>query len=213
MRQHRAFQQTHPSITRWACYFRGARDNPIPGFPSREDRSAGSKDRPVSRNITSLKYSFRQQVNNLYFEGKLTISHKSVLMTLATFLGREGLFPSHKTIARTCNRSERTVIRALERAYELGLVERTRRMAIQGGKKVRTSNLYRLIVKVSEQARAAGKHMARAVWHRMNHLTAKMSDKVTQNISDSSFGRRYPEPQAPQRSRAEMLAAIASWQT
>ena len=134
-------------------------------------------------------------------------------MTLATFLGRAGLFPSHETIAKACNRSERTVVRALDRAYELGLVVRTRRMAVQGGKKVRTSNLYRLVVTASEQARAAGKHMARAVWQAMNHLTDKMSDKVSQNISNLGFGRRYPEPQRPQRSRDEMLEAIASWQT
>ena len=164
-------------------------------------------------NIISLKHSFRQQVNNLYFEGKLTISHKSVLMTLATFLGRAGLFPSHETIATACNRSERTVIRALERAYELGLVVRTRRMVVQGGKKVRTSNLYRLIVTASEQARAAGKHMARAIWQGVGHLTDRMSDKVTKNISLSDFGRRYPEPQPPKRSRNELLAEIASWQT
>lgn len=159
---------------------------------------------------TSLKQAFRQQVNNLYFDGKLTISHKAVLMTLATFLGPKGLYPSHEAIAKACNRSERTVIRALERAYELGLVVRTRRMVVQGRKKVRTSNLYRLIVTASDQARAAGKHMARAVWKKINHLTDRMSDKVTQNISNVGFGRclPYPEPQLPQLSREEMLAAI-----
>ncbi|WP_197460643.1 helix-turn-helix domain-containing protein [Acetobacter tropicalis] len=62
-------------------------------------------------------------------------------MTLVTFLGRAGLFPSHETIAKACNWSERTVIRALERAYELGLVVGTRRMVVQGGKKVRTNSL------------------------------------------------------------------------
>nr|WP_324611454.1 helix-turn-helix domain-containing protein [Acetobacter aceti] len=134
-------------------------------------------------------------------------------MTLATFMGQAGLFPSHETIAKACNRSERTVIRALERAYELGLVVRTRRMALQGGKKVRTSNLYRLIVTASEQARAAGKHMARAVWRSVSHLTDKMADKVTKDISSPSFGRRYPVPQDNPRSRNELLAIIESWQT
>lgn len=167
----------------------------------------------TTSSFLTIKRAFRQQVNDLYFEGKLTISHKSVLMTLATFLGHAGLFPSHETIAKACNRSERTVIRALERAYELGLVVRTRRMVVQGGKKVRTSNLYHLIVTASEQARAAGKHMARAIWQGVNHLTDRMSEKVTQNISNLSFGRRYPEPQPPKRSRNELLAEIASWQT
>lgn len=166
-----------------------------------------------SSNIISLKRLFRQQVNNLYFENKLTISHKAVLMTLATFLGGSGLFPSHKTIAKACNRSERTVIRALERAYELGLVVRTRRMIVQGGKKVRTSNLYRLIVIASEQSRVAGKHMARAVWRKVSHLTDRMADKVTKDISNPIFGRRYPEPKDNPRSKNELLAIIESWQT
>jgi len=161
----------------------------------------------------SLKRVFRQQVMNLYFEGTLKPSEKSVLMTLASFLGRGGLYPSHESIALACRYSVRTVIRALDRAYELGLVERTYRMKREGGKKVRTSNLYRLIVTSSEQARVAGKHMARAVWHGLNHLTDKMSDKVTKNISTLVVGRRYPEPQPPQRSRDEMLATIASWST
>lgn len=167
----------------------------------------------MTQNIISLKHSFRQQVNNLYFEGKLTISHKSVLMTLATFLGRSGLFPSHATIAQACKRSERTVIRALERAYALGLVVRTHRTVVQGGKKVRTSNSYRLIVTASDQLREAGKHMSRALWKGVSHLTDRMSEKVAKNISISDFERRYPEPQPPERTREELLAAIASWQT
>lgn len=167
----------------------------------------------MTQNITSLKHSFRQKVNNLYFEGKLTISHKSVLMTLATFLGHSGLFPSHATIAQACKRSERTVIRALERAYTLGLVVRTYRMVVKGGKKVRTSNSYRLIVTTSGQLREAGKHMSRAVSKAVSYLTDKMSEKVTKNISVPNFGRRYPEPQPPRHTREELLAIVTSWQT
>lgn len=166
----------------------------------------------MTQSISSLKSSFRRQVNNLYFDGKLTISQKSVLMTLATFLGQAGLFPSHATIAKACNRSERTVIRALECAYELGLVVRTHRMVVQGGKKVRTSNSYKLIVTASEQVRSAGLHMARAVSRCVAHLTDKMSDKVTKNIF-FDVNRQRVEPKPPERTREEMLAAIASWQT
>ena len=160
-----------------------------------------------------LKRAFRQQIMNLYFEGTLKPSEKAVLMTLASFLGRGGLYPSHESIAVACRYSVRTVIRALERAYELGLVERTYRMKIEGGKKVRTSNLYRLIVTSSEQARAAGKHMSRAVWRGFSHLTDRMSEKVAKNTSILSFKGQYPEPQPPQRTRDELLATIASWST
>ncbi|WP_322783319.1 helix-turn-helix domain-containing protein [Gluconobacter vitians] len=100
-------------------------------------------DRPVRASVTSpnvLKAAFRKHVMGLYFDGTLKPSEKSVLMTLATFLGRRGLYPSHEAIARACCYSVWTVIRALERAYELSIVERTYRVKREGGKKVRTSN-------------------------------------------------------------------------
>jgi len=157
--------------------------------------------------LITLKRSFRQQVMNLYFEGALKPSEKSVLMTLASFLGRQGLYPSHTSLAEACRYSVRTVIRALERAYELGIVERTHRMKITDGKKVRTSNTYRLIVKVSDQIRAAGKHMARALFRGVSHLSAKMADKVTSNLSSKGQLTFHP----PQMTHNEMLAEIMSW--
>jgi len=156
---------------------------------------------------SSLKRAFRQQVMNLYFEGALKPSEKSVLMTLATFLGRGGLYPSHESLAEACRYSVRTVIRALERAYELGIVERTRRMKREGGKKVRTSNTYRLIVKASDQVRAAGKHMARALFRGINHLSDTMTDKVSPNI----YSKGHKTFQPPQMTRDEMIREIMSW--
>jgi DNA-binding MarR family transcriptional regulator len=90
------------------------------------------------------------QVLSLYFEHKLKPSEKSVLMTLATFLGADGLYPSHDAIARACRYSVRTVIRALERGYELGLIERTHRRTRVEGRWVRTSNTYKLLIKATD---------------------------------------------------------------
>lgn len=72
-------------------------------------------------NTPALKRAFRRMVMNLYYAGTLKHSEKSILMTLATFMGRGGLYPSHEAIAEASNYAVRTVIRALERAYELGI--------------------------------------------------------------------------------------------
>lgn len=177
-------------------------------------------DRPVTASVTSpnvLKAAFRKHVIGLYYDGVLKPSEKSVLMTLATFLGRKGLYPSHEAIARACRYSVRTVIRALERAYELGIVERTHRVKREAGKVVRTSNSYRLIVRAAEQARAAGKHMARAVFQRVRHLSDRLAQKGSENISNLQkeplFGRRYPEPSGPTLSPSEWITVIKGWKS
>ncbi|MCQ9156954.1 helix-turn-helix domain-containing protein [Acidomonas methanolica] len=165
----------------------------------------------------SLKAAFRRQVMDLFFDGMLKHSEKSVLMTLATFLGRGGLYPSHEAIAKACRYSVRTVIRALERAYELGIVERTHRVKRDGGRVVRTSNSYRLIVSAVDQVRAAGKHMARAVFQRVRHLSDRTAQKASGNISRTSerplFGRRYPEPHGPTLSPSEWIEVINGWKS
>lgn len=167
----------------------------------------------ASRN--TLKAAFRKQVLGLYFDGALKPSEKSVLMTLATFLGREGLYPSHEAIARACRYSVRTVIRALERAYELGIVERTHRVKREAGKVVRTSNSYRLIVRAAEQTRAAGKHMARAVFRRIRHLSDRLAQKASESISNIRiqplFERPYPQPHGPTLTPSEWIEVIKGW--
>lgn len=81
-----------------------------------------------------------------------------VLQALASFEGPPGLFPSHEAIAARAGCSTRTVIRSLEKAYLLGLVERTRRRVKRQGRMVSGSNLYRLVLKPLEQAKVAARH-------------------------------------------------------
>jgi len=81
-----------------------------------------------------------------------------VLQALASFEGPHGLFPSHETIAARAGCSARTVIRSLEKAYLLGLVERTRRRVKRHGRMVNGSNMYRLVVKSCEQSKVAARY-------------------------------------------------------
>ena len=166
----------------------------------------------------SVKTTFRKQVLSLYFEHKLKPSEKSVLMTLATFLGADGLYPSHDAIARACRYSVRTVIRALERGYELGLIERTHRRKRVEGRWVRTSNTYRLLIKAADQVRAAGKHMARAICRGVRVVSDRMAQKASRDIHIEGkrllSGRRYPEPHGPsQLSPGEWIEIIKGWET
>lgn len=166
----------------------------------------------------SVKAAFRKQVLGLYFDHQLKPSEKSVLMTLATFLGADGLYPSHDAIARACRYSVRTVIRALERAYELGLVERTYRRKLVGSRWVRTSNTYRLLIKTTDQVRSAGKHMARAIFRGVQVVSDRMAQKASRDIHIEEkrllSGRRYPEPHGPsQLSPGEWIEIIKGWGT
>ncbi|GAO00985.1 hypothetical protein Gxy13693_080_008 [Komagataeibacter xylinus NBRC 13693] len=165
-----------------------------------------------------VKAAFRKQVLSLYFDHPLKPSEKSVLMTLATFLGADGLYLSHDAIARACRYSVQTVIRALERGYELGLIERTHRRKQVEGRWVRTSNTYRLLIKATDQVRAAGKHMARAVFRGVLIVSDRMAQKASRDIHIEEklllSGRRYPEPHGPsQFSPGEWIEIIKGWET
>lgn len=167
----------------------------------------------------SLKAAFRRQVLELFHDNKLiTRTQKDVLMQLATFLGPRGLYPSHEAIAKSSKCTVRSVIRALERAYTLGIVERIYRRKRQDGKVVRDSNRYRLIVNTFDRARISGKHLSRAVFQRVQHLSDRMTQKASRNILETSegqlFGRRYPEPHGPsERSLDDWIELIRSWDT
>ncbi len=89
-----------------------------------------------------------------------TITAKThlVLQALESWQGHRGLFPSHESIATRAGCSVRTVIRALETAYRLGIVERTRQRQRVSGRICNGPNRYRLLVKPLEQARAAAAH-------------------------------------------------------
>ena len=78
-----------------------------------------------------------------------------VLQALASFQGYRGLFPSHESIASRAGCSVRTVIRALETAYRLGIVERMRQRQRVSGRICNGVNRYRLIINPLEQTKAA----------------------------------------------------------
>ena len=102
--------------------------------------------------------SFASQIWTLTQARQITAKTHLVLQALASFQGHRGLFPSHESLSARSGASVRTVIRALETAYRLGLVERTRQRQRVSGRICNGVNRYRLIVKPLEQARAAAAH-------------------------------------------------------
>lgn len=90
--------------------------------------------------------NFSSQLWNLTQAKLLTGKEHIVLQALKSFEGDKGLFPSHTSIAIKAGCSVRTVISALNKAYELGLVERFIRRTVhkQSGRIVRGTNLYTL---------------------------------------------------------------------
>lgn len=102
--------------------------------------------------------SFSAQLWTLTQSHTITGKTHLVLQALASFAGHRGLFPSHESIAARSGASVRTVIRALDTAYRLGIVERTRQRKRASGRICNGVNRYRLIIKPLEQARAAAAH-------------------------------------------------------
>ena len=86
-----------------------------------------------------IKRAFRDQVLEHRARREITCAQKDVLMRLATFLGRDGLWPSHETIAKAADVFVRTVSRALERADALGILTSTKRTVMRGAPPVGTS--------------------------------------------------------------------------
>jgi len=98
---------------------------------------------------------FRRSLWTLLQARQITGSQHVVLSALASFAGHRGIFPSHESIAARAGCSVRTVIRSLEQAYALGLVERTRQRVRRGPRVVNGPNRYRLILIDLEQAKVA----------------------------------------------------------
>ena len=103
--------------------------------------------------------SFASTIWTLTQGRQITAKTHLVLQALASFQGSRGLFPSHESIAARAGCSVRTVIRALEAAYRMGIVERTRQRQRVSGRVCNGVNRYRLILKPLEQARAAAAHL------------------------------------------------------
>jgi len=128
--------------------------------------------------------SFAFQIWTLTQSRQITANTHLVLQALASFQGHRGLFPSHESIAARAGCSVRTVIRALEASYRLGLVERTRQRQRVLGRICNGPNRYRLLVKPLEQARAAAAHAAQ----RLKEALARRKQRFLSKCqNDSGF--------------------------
>jgi len=152
--------------------------------------------------------SFASQIWTLTQARQITAKTHLVLQALASFEGHRGLFPSHESIAVRAGCSTRTVIRALETAYSLGLVERTRQRMRRSGRIVNGPNRYRLIVVSLEQAKAAAAHATQRLKDALARRKLRFSSNC-QNGSGSHFQRdiSFEKP----RSKNDWLDLIASW--
>jgi len=152
--------------------------------------------------------SFASQIWTLTQARQITAKTHLVLQALASFEGHRGLFPSHESIAARAGCSTRTVIRALETAYSLGLVERTRQRMRRSGRIVNGPNRYRLIQVSLEQAKAAAAHATQRLKEALARRKLRFSSNC-QNGSESYFQRDifFEKP----RSKNDWLDLIASW--
>lgn len=152
--------------------------------------------------------SFASQIWTLTQAHKITAKTHIVLQALASFEGHRGLFPSHESIAARAGCSTRTVIRALETAYSLGLVERTRQRMRRAGRVVNGPNRYRLILVNLEQTKAATAHAAQRLREALARRKLRFSSNC-QNDSETHFQRDIFSEK--RRSKAEWLDLIATW--
>ncbi|MBS0984338.1 helix-turn-helix domain-containing protein [Gluconobacter cerinus] len=114
-------------------------------FEHQFKHSVSVERRKLRQTYESLVMKFSSQLWQLTQAKQLTGKEHIVLQALSSFEGDKGLFPSHTTIAIKAGCSVSTVIRTLQKAYELGLVERTiRRAASRSGRIVRGTNFYTL---------------------------------------------------------------------
>lgn len=126
--------------------------------------------------------SFASQLWTLSQAKEITGTTHLVLKALASFSGPRGLFPSHESIAARAGCSTRSVIRALEAAYRLGIVERTRQRVRRGQRLVNGPNCYRLIITTMEQAKAAALHNAR----RLREALERRKQRLFSNCQNDS---------------------------
>ena len=82
----------------------------------------------------------------LFRTGELTRAFRDVLLCLAKFRGRGGIFPSHEAIAKRAKCCAKTVGNALKAARGLGIVGWIARRKPASWGTERTSNLYTLLV-------------------------------------------------------------------
>jgi len=167
--------------------------------------------------------AFRAYVWQMTKAGQITAKASLVLQALAGCMTKDGIFPSHDTLAAETGASRSTVIRSLRRARELGVIVWQQRMKLEGGLIVRTSNLYTLLHDASDEAKQKAAEMVaqaqRAAQQRKAEYLRRLAvfRGLDQSVkkepeTQTSFYRYdkrfdYPEPQQSKLTRAEMLAA------
>ncbi len=145
--------------------------------------------------------------------GNLTRAFRDVLLTLRTFDGNGGLYPSHATLASRAACAVRTVQEALRQGRALGLV------SWHSGAARRTSNRYVLTVpKATAEAGArlsrVAFRLARKVADVARALVGKPRQEGEQKINPPRAGqslRDWPAPHAPMRTVAEQLEILAGF--
>lgn len=145
--------------------------------------------------------------------GNLTRAFRDVLLTLRTFDGRAGLYPSHATLADRASCAVRTVQEALRQGRALGLV------SWLSGASRRTSNRY--VLTVPKAVAQAGARLSRAASRLAGKAAAVASALVGKrrqegeqktNLQVAGQGwRSWPAPQAPLRTVAEQLEILAKF--
>ena len=145
--------------------------------------------------------------------GNLTRAFRDVLLTLQTFDGRGGLYPSHATLAAKAACAVRTVQGALGQGRALGLV------SWHSGASHRTSNRY--VLTIPRAAAGAGARLPRAAFRLarkvvtvVRALVGRRRQEGKQKINPEGAGqgwRSWPAPQAPLRSVAEQLEILAGF--
>jgi len=148
--------------------------------------------------------TFSSQLWTLTQARQITGKTHIVLQALASFTGLHGTFPAHETLAAKAGCSVRTVIRALDQAYALGLVERTRRMVRRGNRLVRTSNAYRLLSVGTEAAKQAAMAYAQQMRDALERRKQRLFDLRARKASDSIPLFNYPS-----RTPSEWLEILA----
>lgn len=137
--------------------------------------------------------SFAAQLWTLTQAKALSGNDKTVLNALESFQGHKGLFPSHESIAARSGLSVSTVIRSLEKAYRLGIVERIRQRVRRGHRLVNGPNRYRLILVSLEQALKAAKQNTQRLQEALKRRKERFSSNCqfdSEANSQSSFFKR-----------------------
>lgn len=154
--------------------------------------------------VTAHSSTFSSQLWTLTQARQLTGKAHLVLQALASCTGLHGTFPTQETLAARAGCSIRTVIRALDQAYALGLVERTRRMVRRGNRFVRTSNAYRLL----SVETAAAKQAAMAYSQKLREALKRRKQRLF-DLRDKKAAEPMPLFNYPSRTPLEWLELLA----